>query len=480
MLVEAVYKVGRVLAAVIQAGTLLAGYLLPILLDTPSSPALKAVWPLALLFVGRSVAVVVHEAGHAYACLFLEVKVRAIYLGNDAPNRPRFTVGKFTVTLPPSFGGWVEHEGARSGVGNAFITAAGPLANLIVAATLAVALAAARSTNGYVMGLACVMVGVGVGNLMPFRSRSGMPTDGANLLAMLAGGQFAEAVRFGDANGWLMAKDAPRAMRAEYTELVRDYDGPLQPERTTRWLAYYRENETLAWAAVGFIGRSLRREGRISELLALDSDLAMPAGPYVHELTQATHMLAWEVLLVPGLPREAIGRAVSQAEWVLSSADFKPGDPARYREAVLHTLALGRLRQGRYDEAEELCQPILALKNLVPANRATVLATIALARKALGLPHEQLLAEAVALAPAADLVPEAIGNGNNAGCLTEYSGQASSAIKKLPWRSACCLPALRSRSCPPSGCGSGSGRTRRGRRRDRSVRTPTWPTETRR
>lgn len=105
---------------------------------------------------------------------------------------------------------------------------------------------------------------------------------------------------------------------------MRDYDGPLQPERTTRWLAYHHEKEMLAWAAVGHIGRSLRREGRIPELLALDSDLEMPAGSYVHGLTQAPHMLAWEVLLVPGLPPEAIGRAVRQAEWVLSAADLVP------------------------------------------------------------------------------------------------------------------------------------------------------------
>lgn len=407
MLVESVYKVGRVLAAVIQVGTLLAGYFLPSSLDTPGPLALKALWPFALLVVGGSAAIVVHEAGHAYACLFLRVKVRAIYLGYDAPNWPRFTVGRFTVILPPSFGGRVEHEGTPSARRSALITAAGPLANLIIAAMLAGEVAAAHSTNGYVLGFVCMMAGVGVSNLMPFRSRSGRLTDGASLLAALAGGQFAEAVRFRDGNSWLMAKDAPRAMRAEYNEFVRDYDGPLQPERSTRWLAYYHDNETLAWAAMGLIGRSLRREGRISELLALDADLVMPAGPYVHELTQATHMLAWEVLLVPGLPREAIGRAVSQAEWVLSTADFKPGDHAWYREAVLHTLALGRLRQGRYAEAEELCQPILALKNLLPANRATVLATMALARKALGQPHERLLAEAVALAPTADLVPEA-------------------------------------------------------------------------
>lgn len=407
MLIEFVYKVGRVLATVIGIGTLLAGYLLPSLLGTPGPRPFEAVWPLALLFVGRPVAVVVHEAGHAWACLVLGVKISAIYLGNDMSSRPRFTVGKITITLTWRFGGRVEHEGTPSARRSALITAAGPLANLVIAAMLAGEAAAAHSTNGYALGFACMMAGMGVGNLMPFRSRTGRPTDGARLLASLAGGQFAEAVRFRDANGWLMVKDAPRAMRSEYTELVRDYDGPLQPERTTRWLAHYHENETLAWAAIGLIGRSLRREGRISELLALDADLAVPAGPYVHQLTQATHTLAWEVLLVPGLPREAIGRAVSQAEWVLSTADFNPGDPAWYREAVLHTLALGKLRQGRYAEAEELCQPILALKNLIPANRATVLATIALARKALGQPHEHLLAEAVALAPAADLVPEA-------------------------------------------------------------------------
>ncbi len=47
--------------------------------------------------------------------------------------------------------------------------------------------------------------------------------------------------------------------------------------------------------------------------------------------------------------------------------------------------------------------------NLEPASRATVLATIALARKALAQPHEELVTEAIALAPTADLVQEASG-----------------------------------------------------------------------
>jgi hypothetical protein len=403
--VSGVYKAGPVIATGIETGMMLAGLSLPLLPGTPGPLALKVLWSLVLLFIGVPVTVVVHEAGHAWACLVLGVEVRAIRLGLEAPGRPRFTAGKFTVSLPVVTG-LVEHGDARSAGRGALLAAAGPLANLIVAATLACAVAAARSANGYVLGLACLMAGVGVSSLMPSWSKSGGPSDGARVLAA-AGGQFAEAVRVRDASEWRMLSEAPRALRAEYTEFLRSHDGPLQPERTTRWLAYFHEKETLAWAAAGFTGRALRREGRIPELLALHADLPMPAGPHVRRLTQVTHMLAWEVLLVPGLPPEAVDRAVSRVRWVLGNADFKPGEPGWYREAVQHTLALGRLRQGRYAEAEQLCRPILTLRNLPGDSRATVLATIALARQAQGQPHEQFLAEAITLARTADLVPEA-------------------------------------------------------------------------
>lgn len=56
---------------------------------------------------------------------------------------------------------------------------------------------------------------------------------------------------------------------------------------------------------------------------------------------------------------------------------------------------------------EDPCTKVLASPDLSPVNRATVLATIALARQALGQPYEQLLSEAIALAPDADLVAEA-------------------------------------------------------------------------
>ena len=199
-------------------------------------------------------------------------------------------------------------------------------------------------------------------------------------------------------------------MLAEFKELVYDHDGPLQPERASRWLAAYYNKEALAWLGAGFIGRSLRREGRITELLALHADLPLPAGPQAAKLAETTHMLAWEVLLLPEPPLEAVDSAVTRVEWVLDNAEFKPGSADWTRAAVQHTLALGKLRQGQFAVVEAMCQPILAEWDLAACSRATVLATIVLARKAAGQPYEQLLAEAVALAPNADLVQEAAGN----------------------------------------------------------------------
>jgi hypothetical protein len=88
------------------------------------------------------------------------------------------------------------------------------------------------------------------------------------------------------------------------------------------------------------------------------------------------------------------------------------------------TLALLRLRQGDARgraEAERLCvqarglpyddvqaaAAMLAPGNGGPDNRATVLATIDLARRMLGQPYADQLAEAIALSPDADLVTEA-------------------------------------------------------------------------
>jgi hypothetical protein len=77
------------------------------------------------------------------------------------------------------------------------------------------------------------------------------------------------------------------------------------------------------------------------------------------------------------------------------------------RSNVRHSLAVARLRQGRAAEVEPLCAGILG-EELKPDDRATVLATVAMARRALGQPGRAELDEALSLDPEADLVGEAL------------------------------------------------------------------------
>jgi hypothetical protein len=122
----------------------------------------------------------------------------------------------------------------------------------------------------------------------------------------------------------------------------------------------------------------LLRQGRISELLELHAGFGLPEDCYVREQAQSLHEI--ECFEAAGGPMP--------------------------RAAVEHTLALARLRQGRFEEVEPLCASGLA-GDWGPDACATILATIALARRALGKSHADLLSAAVALSPDADLVAEA-------------------------------------------------------------------------
>ena len=418
MLVRVIYWAGRMLAG-LMLFTVLLIVVTSALVQVHGSPFLAPGWVSALLVGGVPVCVAVHEAGHLLACLALRVEVRGVQIGNGRSPRLRFTVRGVEVSLGLPYSGQVLHVGTRSAVRSAVITAAGSLANLIVAAALfaagprgILAVTAALYSAGHeatlgLLGLALLMTLTGVINLLPLRERSGRPNDGARLLGLL-GGQFAAALRVPDAKGWLPLAGTPAALRAEFNEMVREPHRPLEREQATRWLKAYWEREPLTLPAVGFVGRSLRLQGRITELLALYADLPRPAGPLVRQLTVTAHALDWEVLLVPGLPANVVDRAVARVQWVLRTAEFDSAPKPWSREAVLHTLALGKLRQGRLAEAEGLCLPILATTGLDAASRATVLATIVLARRGAGLPYEAELAEARSLAPDADLVAEAM------------------------------------------------------------------------
>jgi hypothetical protein len=189
------------------------------------------------------------------------------------------------------------------------------------------------------------------------------------------------------------ANDDPETMAATLKAV-------LDPEAM---LGAFREGDPAARLGVGSIVVMLRRQGRIAELLELHARFGIPTGRYAREQTRSLHNVEWNLLLVPGLPPEVIDEAASRVQWILDNYPFEAKEDPMPRPAVEHTVALARLRQGRFGEVEPLCASGLAAA-YGPDARATVLATIALARRALGQPHADLLAEAVALSPDADLV----------------------------------------------------------------------------
>jgi peptidase M50-like protein len=156
----------------------------------------------------------------------------------------------------------------------------------------------------------------------------------------------------------------------------------------------------------GTIAGQLRRQGRTGELLELHAGFGKPEGPHELEQARSLECVAYNVLLEPGLPPGVLGEAASRVEWIAARYPHAQNEGPEGRAALEHTLALARLRQGRFAEVEPLCAPALAV-DVGADNRATVLATIALGRRALGQPYAGLVTEAVALAPDADLVPEA-------------------------------------------------------------------------
>ena len=147
-------------------------------------------------------------------------------------------------------------------------------------------------------------------------------------------------------------------------------------------------------AATSAVDRLQRLDGLVAirDRLKLQED---PATSYVHMV----HEVEYHLLTVPGLPREIADSAAQRVEWVLAHAT----EP---RFAIQHTLALARLRQGEYAKVEPLCADALAAE-LAAGQRAVVLATIALARRATRVPYEPILDEARALDPDAALVREA-------------------------------------------------------------------------
>jgi Zn-dependent protease len=172
-------------------------------------------------------------------------------------------------------------------------------------------------------------------------------------------------------------------------------------------LAVFRNGDRAAMLGAGEIAPWLRRQGRVDDLVNLHRGFRLdPDDPNLRVLLSSLHCVEDAVVLVPGMPADVIEMAGRRLEFVLEKYPYGEKDSSVRRAAIKHSLAVARLRQGRLREVEGLCQAGLE-SDIGPEMRATVLATVVLARRGLGRRYKRQLAEAVALAPDADLVAEA-------------------------------------------------------------------------
>jgi hypothetical protein len=327
---------------------------------------------LAIIIGGGIAGATIRTLGFLVAGVACGMEIREYRLGS--PVFLSFQAGKTKVRLGLPVSGDVVHGPTSAGRRAVFLLA-GPLADLVAAAVVL----ALPISWPVAVSLGTVIAGFGISVLIPYSGKKG-PSTGAYLLTVRAYGRAAPLRA--DADGY----DADPSARG-------------RAERASRWLAAYRAGDPWARDHPGALGYLLRHEGMITDLLDVHAGLPAPGNDRREEPAEQLHTLEWNVIVLPGLAPDVVDVAADRVQWVADNFTFE-------RAAVLHTLAVARLRQGRFADVEPLCAKGLAAK-YDAANRATVLATVALARQALGQPYADLLAQAVALAPDADLVAEA-------------------------------------------------------------------------
>lgn len=385
-------------------------------------PLLYAVFYVAWIG-GNAVSVLVHEGGHALACKALRVKILGFHVGKTGKAAFRFRVRGTRVTLGWPYSGRVEHEPVKSRQKNAVIRLAGPLGTIIPAGVM-VAVGFGLLQPGLARAILISVAGVfglrGMANLMPYRTREGRLTDGGALLSM-GSGRLARAIRrdYGafrtpDGVTWRLYSPKEAAESKADIEVIRKFDEeqntPLPAELVTRLLAAFRNHSIAGLTFIHAVGRTLRLEGRIDELLALHEGypvLPDRRDPMMWQMLYQMQGLSYEVALVPGVSQDVLALASQRIERVLRDCGSDEALNKAIHAGTVHSLAVVRLRQGRFGEVERLFGPETADPSLPPEHRAAILAVVVLARRALGQPFEDMLAEAVALCPAADLVTEA-------------------------------------------------------------------------
>ena len=319
----------------------------------------------------------VHELGHVAAIRLAGEWPTAIHLLGP-PDRVAFSVGALRVGLGIKLGGEVEYSGKGLSPGQgALIAAAGPAADLVTA-PLVLLLPIPRWAAVY---LVAIMAASGLANLIPAETEGGSLSDGVTLI---------------------LTRARSRAT-ADIRELLAAPDWSHRPDAAGRLINGWVRDVPAA-------EECLKRlpDDRDALLRLYAQQWLLPQRPETEYLNIA-HALSWKVVAKPDVPAELADLARTRVEWVLSHVD-KRDEEARPRPGdVRHTLAVVRLRQGKPAEVRRLCADALAAQT-DPDDRATVLATVAMAKHQLYLlaSARQALDEALALDPNADLVPEAV------------------------------------------------------------------------
>jgi hypothetical protein len=320
------------------------------------------------------IAYVAGVLGELIAALAVGAEVREVRFGTARP-AIRFRVRNVQVSLGLPVGYWINHRPVSAGR-HAVILLGGPLANLALAGIVQ-AFPLPRPIGS---SLAVMFVAHAVQELIPVRMRGGRASAGEQLLHLRSHGLLMELDDF-----WVN-----RDSRAH------------SPGLTDRVLAAYRQGVPEARINPHLLAMLLRREDRIAELLELHAGLAEPDKALDEAYGGAFVECEWNVLTVPGLP-------VAEADLAAARLERLPRFSRPDRQVwMAATLALTRLRQGRFAEVGPLCADALAGEpDQDKRAQARVLATVVLARRALGQPHAELIAEAESLAPDDDLVAEA-------------------------------------------------------------------------
>jgi hypothetical protein len=326
---------------------------------------------LAALIIGT----VLHELAHAVAVRLVGGEVLGVRIGGKLAS-VTFHLGSVPVSVGLGLGGSVSFRGHRLSAGRrAAISAAGPAVNVLVA-LLCLLLPVPWWEAAY---LAVAVLASAVQDLVPGHTAGGDTTDGYKLLQTRA----------------RLRSDA------EVRELLSDPHWLDRPNAADILINGFRLDVP---EAEDFL-RELSKQPDTLRTLYLKS-WALPDRPE-DDVTHIVHVLSWKFLASGDVPAAEADLAASRIEWVIDHLDKEDPDRRTPLRNVRHSLALARLRQRRPQEIQRLCADALAA-DLEPNDRATVLATVAMARHALLLSGRPQLDEALALGPDAELVAEAV------------------------------------------------------------------------